>query len=384
MNGLSMSMGGKRRSLCLSILGTRGIPAAHGGFETFAEHLALYLTKKGWQVTVYCQTSTGNQDVSGDWRGINRVVIPVAGSGAFSTIVFDWKSTFAVRQDTDVVLVLGYNTASFGLLHRLRRIPSVINMDGIEWKRAKWRWWQRVWLYLNERAAGLLGSKLIADHPGIREHLKRGLFGRDDIEVIPYGANRIESTDASILNPFGIEEGRYALVIARPEPENQILEIVQAFSAKPRGMRLQVLGRFEPADNAYHAKVMSAASDEVVFSGAIYDKTVVSALRYHCALYVHGHTVGGTNPSLVEALGAGSAVLAHDNLFNRWVAGEGAAYFANEVDCMRCFDDLLGKTATLERMRASSRERFEASFTWESVLDKYEKVLLSVVSDRLS
>lgn len=368
----------------LSILGTRGIPAAHGGFETFAEKLALFLVDKGWQVTVYCQVY-GNRSMCIDmWHGVRRINIHVMRKGALGTVLFDWKSTLLAARSADVVLVLGYNTAIFSLLYRLKKIPNVINMDGIEWKRAKWRWWQRAWLYGNERIAGLLGTRLIADHPGIREHLSRGWLGRDDIEIIPYGADRVESADAGMFAGLAVEASRYALMVARPEPENQILEIVRAFSVKPRGLRLLVLGRFDVPGNPYHAQVMSVASDEVMFPGAIYDKTVVSALRYHCLLYVHGHTVGGTNPSLVEALGAGSPVLAHDNHFNRWVAGEGAAYFVAEADCGRRFDELLGDASALSRMRAASRERFEAAFTWDEVLVTYERVLLQAAGSNHS
>jgi glycosyltransferase involved in cell wall biosynthesis len=361
------------------IAGTRGIPAAHGGFETFAEHLALYLVNRGWRVSVFCQADMSGADDGGNWYGISRVVIPVAKCGALGTIVFDWKSTLTAVRSADIVLVLGYNTAIFSLLYRLKKIPNVINMDGIEWKRAKWRWWQRAWLYGNERIAGLLGTRLIADHPGIREHLSRGWLGRRDIEVIPYGADLIESADVAPLCALGLVSRGYLLVIARPEPENQILEIVRGFSARTRGIRLVVLGYFDPEVNSYHATVLAAASNEVTFPGAIYDKATVASLRFHALLYVHGHTVGGTNPTLVEALGAGSAVLAHDNFFNRWVAGDGAAYFISEADCSHRFDELLSDRDRLDKMRVWSRKRFAEQFQWDDVLGKYERLLANLV-----
>lgn len=121
--------------------------------------------------------------------------------------------------------------------------------------------------------------------------------------------------------------------------------------------------------------IIEAASDEVVFLGAIYDATIVKALRCYCRLYVHGHTVGGTNPSLIEALGAGSAVLAHDNKFNRWVAGEGSAYFTNLDDCSGKFDDLLDAPVLLNEMAAASLHQFNKQFTWQEVLGQYETLL---------
>lgn len=164
-------------------------------------------------------------------------------------------------------------------------------------------------------------------------------------------------------------------MIARAEPENSLLEIVSGFSRKPRGMNLVVLGKYDKA-HAYQRRVLEAASDEVKFVGAIYDKQIVSALRFHSMLYVHGHQVGGTNPSLVEALGAGNAVLAHDNKFNRWVAGEGAEYFDGADGCAAAFDSLVGDEPRLARMREASRLRHRGEFTWEKILGEYESLLL--------
>ena len=167
----------------------------------------------------------------------------------------------------------------------------------------------------------------------------------------------------------------FALVIARPEPENSILELVKAFSAKSRGMPLVMLGNYDRKKNSYHSTVISATSNEVLFPGTIYDKFLVEALRFHTSLYIHGHTVGGTNPSLVEALGAESPVLAHGNKFTRWVAGPGAYYFQGELECANRPDVLLGNEVELAHMRNMSRARFREAFTWDQVLVSYEKLL---------
>jgi glycosyltransferase involved in cell wall biosynthesis len=137
-----------------------------------------------------------------------------------------------------------------------------------------------------------------------------------------------------------------------------------------------VLGNFTPESNAFHNAVMDAASEEVIFPGAIYEPTVVQALRFFSRFYLHGHRVGGTNPSLVEALGAGCAVIAHDNHFNRWVAGEGAAYFKDEASCAELIDRLLPDLAAVNVMKASSKQRFHECFTWGQVLQEYEQLLL--------
>lgn len=364
----------KARSI--SVIGTRGIPAGHGGFETFAEHLALYLTSKGWSVTVYCQGNEGDigqfEDV---WKGVHRVVIPVTREGALGTMEFDWKSISDVLVcRPDVVLTLGYNTAAFCLRLRTGGLVNLINMDGLEWRRKKWKFHQRAWLWLNERFGCWLGNRLIADHPVIAEHLATRV-DRTKITMIPYGAESIANAPTAPLEVLGLSGVRYGLVIARPEPENSILEIVAAFSRKKRGAKLVVLGKFDAEKNDYHRQVLSAASDEVVFPGAIYDSAKLQALRKHAYFYGHGHRVGGTNPSLVEALGAGNAVIAHDNAFNRWVAGQGGRYFISESDCDMLISTLLGDETTVALMQKAASERFESEFRWSVILAQYEALL---------
>lgn len=357
----------------LFILGTRGIPAQHGGFETFAEKLALYFTAKGHSVTVYCQKDSGAREEI-DWRGIRLINIPVQGDGAFSTIKFDFLVTLDALKRKGLFLLLGYNTASFNILQRLCRQTLLINMDGIEWKRQKWGVIAKTWFWLNERLGCWFGNHLVADHPRIKDHLATRVSA-DKITMIPYGGDEVLAADASLLAQYGLTEGNYSIIIARPEPENSFLEMVQGFSSKRRDHKLVVLGNFDFQNNPYHQQVKNAASDEVIFPGAIYDAPVVQALRFYCRFYLHGHRVGGTNPSLVEALGAGCAVIAHDNHFNRWVAGEEAAYFANEAACAQLFNQLLTDDARLEKMRAASRREFQARFTWEHILSQYEALL---------
>jgi glycosyltransferase involved in cell wall biosynthesis len=364
---------GNNHMKTLRILGTRGIPAAHGGFETFAEHLALYLRSCGWRVIVYCQESGQGEIFEDTWQGIERVRIPVKGNGSWSSIVFDWISIKHAAKHQDLCLTLGYNTAIFDILLRVKGIPNVINMDGIEWIRAKWGKGAKAWFWLNDWIGCLTGNHLVADHPAIKTHLMTRVSG-DKITMIPYGAVPVESAPQEPVRALNLEPGRYLTVIARPEPENSLLEIVKAFSQKRRGYKLAVLGCYEPG-NAYHNTVRAAASDEVVFLGAIYDAPTVQALRFHSAAYVHGHQVGGTNPSLVEALGAGNAVIAHDNRFNRWVAGKGAFYFDSVDSLASQFEQLLSDTQTLDKMRGASRQRFQQALTWPIVLSQYEDLL---------
>ncbi|MEL7938658.1 DUF1972 domain-containing protein [Pseudomonas delhiensis] len=358
----------------LFILGIRGVPAQHGGFETFAEKLALYLKDRQWQVTVYCQEEGSGDNWSSTWKGVQRIHIPVKGSGAASTVAFDWKATQHACKQDGLFLTLGYNTAIFNFLQRLAGQVNIFNMDGIEWRRDKWGIIAKSWFWLNERAGCWAGNHLIADHPRIKDHLATRVRPAK-ITTIPYGAERITEANPALLEPYKITPGNYSIIIARPEPENSFLEMVRAFSMRKRDHQLVVLGNFSPEINPFHKKVIDAASDEVIFPGAIYDASIVQALRFYSRFYLHGHRVGGTNPSLVEALGAGCAVIAHDNHFNRWVAGPQAAYFSDEAACAALLDQILEDESGIKIMKSASRERFDEQFTWDQVMLDYERLL---------
>jgi len=355
------------------ILGTHGVPAAYGGFETAAENIGLFLVRRGWRVVVYCQLPGAGPITEDVWRGIERVNIPVDLPGWRGTSRFDWLSIKHACQFNDVCLTLGYNTGIYNFLQRLKGIPNVINMDGIEWSRSRWGFTKQAILYINERFAAAYGNTLIADHPEIEKYLRTRAPARK-IVTITYGADPVPDAPVSHVTEIGLEPKSYFNLIARPIPENNILEIVKGFSVAPRGRKLVVLGKFL-AEDSYHQEVLAAASNEVIFPGAIYEPERVKAIRFHSIGYVHGHTVGGTNPSLVEALAAGNPVIAHDNVYNNWVAGEAALYFTDADSFAEKVDALLGNQSLMDAMRQAALKRFEEEFTWHRVAGQYEEVL---------
>jgi len=357
----------------LIILGIRGVPAAHGGFESFAERFAPWMVQHGWKVTVYCQGSQTGERYEDMWEGCRRVHLPVSGDGPYASIVFDVKSMMEAVRTEGVLLTLGYNTGFLSVYARLRRRVNLINMDGIEWRRAKYTKVQQAYLWLNERLAAMSGNILIADHPEIARH-HAAHADESKIKMIPYGSEKIDSADLTQLAKFGLAQDEFFTVIARPEPENSILEIVRAFSRRPRGIKLVVLGKYDD-NNTYHQAVLAAASDEVIFTGAIYNKPMLHALRLFSLAYIHGHQVGGTNPSLVEALGAGSAIVAHDNEFNRWVAGGAALYFSSEDECELQIESLILSASIRDRLRVCARHRWIDEFTWAAILNAYHDII---------
>ncbi len=362
----------KRHSLI--ILGTRGIPAAHGGFETFAEHLALFLVARGWHVVVYCQlnvASVGQRMTVDMWRGVERRHIGVASTGPRATLEFDWHSIRDAATIPGVCLVLGYNSAVFLTYLRFLGRRILTNMDGIEWRRRKWGMGARAWLWANEWIAAWVSHRLVADHPVIADHLATRR-PRGAIATIPYGGNPVQNETETPLRALGLDPGAYLVCIARIEPDNNILTIVEAFSRRARGTKLVVIGNFCD-DNPYHDRIREAASAEVLFPGAIYDKSLLATLRHHARAYLHGHTVGGTNPSLVEALWAGNAVIAHDNPYNRWTAGEAGCFFADADGCDRLIARVLEDDAMVARLGQAARHQAASRFDWSDILGAYER-----------
>ncbi len=358
----------------LRILGTHGVPAAYGGFETAAENVAHYLVSKGWRVVVYCQADGNGPSVDDVWRGIERVTIPVDRPGWRGTSKFDWLCIQHAAKYRDVCLTFGYNTGIYNYPLRLKGIKNVINMDGIEWARTRWGLVKQAILYVNERFAVWFGNHLIADHPEIEKYLWTRAPARK-VTTITYGAHAVSSAPEESVRALGLEPGQYLNLIARPIPENSILELVKGFSRGRRGCKLVVLGNFDSQKDEYHRQVLEAASDEVLFPGAIYDPDTVAALRFHSIGYLHGHKVGGTNPSLVEAMAAGNPIIAHDNAYNRWVAQSGAIYFTDEQGADVCITRFLADAGLREELGRNSRARHSEEFTWEHVAGQYEKLL---------
>jgi len=361
----------------VNILGIRGLPAAHGGFETFAAKLAPYLIDRGHEVVVYCQEDSGPfERWEDEWQGIKRVHFRPRSGGSLGTIEFDLKCVIDVLHDkSSIDLVLGYNTGIFTLILRAKKRKIAINMDGIEWKRAKWGLIAKSWFYINEIFAANFCSIPIADHPEIARHVDKRCLKKS--VMIPYGAEKVLSGNEKTIKALGLEPNNFFVSIARIEPENSILEIVCAFKQAPSEAKLLVLGKLDD-DNSYHRQVRAEATSNVIFAGAIYDAEKVASIRKFSRAYIHGHQVGGTNPSLVEALGAGSAVIAHDNRFNKWVCGEKQFFFSNISSLVEQLHFVWHNKESRKSASIAALTRFETAFRWEDILARYEKVLLSL------
>lgn len=361
----------------LAILGTRGIPARYGGFETFAEELAVRLVRSGVEVTVYCESAGGAEPES--YKGVRLKYITSPKIGPLTPIFFDTRCLIDARKKFDVVYLLGYGVSAFCFIPRIYGSSVWINMDGIEWGRAKWGLAARIYIKSMEAVAMYTPNRIIADAQGIKDFLERRYRRVPPCDVIAYGAHVFENVPQDmVLSDMGLTIGEYYLVVCRLEPENHLLEIIEGFNASGSALPLVIVGNHN-IDTAYIRKLKAVSGKGVKFVGAVYDQTKLKALRYYCKAYFHGHSVGGTNPSLLEALGCGNLLIAHDNPFNREVAGDCGLYFKSPEDIPALISRVEGlSNDRRSELSAKARRIIKERYDWDAIADTYLKLLNSL------
>jgi glycosyltransferase involved in cell wall biosynthesis len=354
------------------MVGTRGVPARYGGFETCVEEVGSRLAAAGHDVVVYCRSGDGGASDRPDrYRGMALVHLPAVRRRSLETLSHTALSVgHLTAHPTDVVLL--FNAANAPLLPvvRLRRLPVATHVDGLEWQRAKWSGAGRRYYRLAESLAVRWSDAIIADAEGIRSYYEHE-FGAE-ADVISYGAPVIHPERPELLAELDLEPRRYHLVVARFEPENHVEMIVEGYCKSEARDPLVVVGAAPYADR-YTARVKEIADPRVRFLGAVWDQSRLDELYANALTYQHGHSVGGTNPSLLRAIGAGAPTDAFSVSFNREVLGEAGRYWstADEV------------TALVERAEADreatclrgerGRER-AALYRWDDVAAAYEEL----------
>lgn len=352
----------------IGILGTRGIPNAYGGFEQFAQYLSEGLVQRGHSVWVY--NSSDHPYQQKEWRGIHIIhckdwegMIGTAGQ-----FLYDYNCLRDARgRSFDVLLQLGYTSNS--VWHRLwpKGMLNVINMDGLEWKRSKYGPVTRKFLVRAEKWAARHGDVLIADSVGIQDYIRQK-YDREAI-YIPYGADIPQTFDAGKLAQWDLRPDGYHLLMARMEPENNIEMIVQGWMASEKKKPLVLIGN--PGNSFGQYLVKTYRDDGLRFIGAIYDADTVNALRHFSTIYFHGHSVGGTNPSLLEAMAAGCTIAAHDNTFNKAILGKEGWYFS----CSKEVHDILDRVPD-PAWREKNLQKIKILYNWGKIIDQYEGVFL--------
>lgn len=356
----------------LAILGTRGIPARYGGFETFAERLASGLARRGYDVTVYCESHGKAQPEK--FQGVHLRYIPAPDFGPLATVVYDARCLWDARSCFDVVYMLGYGAAPFCMIPRAWKREVWINPDGLEWARAKWGLLGRRYFRLMEWVSVRAVDHVIADAASIATSLRSRHRRMARCSVIPYGCEVIERPPApGTLSQWELEPDGYYLIVCRLEPENHVLEILKAFERCGSKRQLVVAGNL--VGNGYVEKLKSIKDRRIRMIGTVYEREKLACLRYHCFAYFHGHCVGGTNPSLLEAMGCGNLIFAHDNPFNRETLGNCGLYFADALELEKTIEGAEAGSRDLERLREAARKRAREKYRWSDVIDSYERLL---------
>ena len=358
----------------VALLGTRGVPAQYGGFETAVEEIGARLAERGYNVTVYCR-NPGQTLMS--YRGMRLVNVPAIKHRMTETLSHTALSTAhaIIKDKPDVVLMLNAGNAPMLKPLALAGIPAAIHLDGLESRREKWRGMGARYYRWAERAAVKSGDVVIADAQAIADHAQRQ-YGRS-CTVIPYGAEVIEP-GADRLTKLGVTEGKYHLIVARLEPENHVLDAVHAYRQSAEVLPLIVVGS-APYAQWYIDKIKAAAAGDprIRLVGSIYDAELLDQLYGHARTYIHGHSVGGTNPSLLRAMGAGAPVLAFDVEFNREVTAGQAFFWADATALTELLDEISTGAfdARLRELGALGQARIAEHYQWDAVTDRYEDVI---------
>ena len=364
------------------MVGTRGVPARYGGFETCVEEVGRRLADRGHRVVVYCRDVGGDRsarpDLPAEYRGMHLVHHGAMKRRTLETLSHTGLSVaHLARHRTDVALVFNSANAPWLPVLRAARIPVATHVDGLEWQRAKWGPTGRRYYLASERLAVRWSDALIADAAGIQDYYT-AKFGADT-DLISYGAP-ITGPAFDRIVELGLDPQGYHLVVARFEPENHVDVIVEGYAASSAQRPLIVVGSAPYADD-YIRRVHDLGDSRVTFLGGVWDQDLLDQLYANAYTYLHGHSVGGTNPSLLRAIGASAPTTAYDVVFNREVLGEAGLYFSSAADVARHVDATEADAELTSSRRADSLLRARA-YDWDDVADRYEDLCRRLAGSR--
>lgn len=357
------------KTMKVAILGTRGIPNNYGGFEQCAEFLAKGLVERGFDVYVYNSHDHPYQEKI--WNGVNIIHCydPEGKIGTFGQFIYDLNCIRDSRKRYfDIILQLGYTSSSVWGPLLPRRTIVTTNMDGLEWKRTKFSKAVQRFLLEGERLAVQYSSFLIADSLGIKDYLK-DKYNKDSI-YIAYGAHEFNNPDAKVLSDYALLPYQYNMLIARLEPENSIETILDGARSATVKIPFIVVGKHETKYGEYLKEKYSGES-HIRFVGGIYNLQVLNNIRYYSNLYFHGHTVGGTNPSLLEAMSSHSLICANDNAFNKYILQSDGLYFNTSSDVAVAIETVRKEGLQYTPMIEANLAKIRGIFSWDQIIDLY-------------
>ena len=365
----------------VAIVGARGIPASYGGFETFAEEISVHLVRNyGFHMTVVCdaEQASANQGLT-EYKGVQLRYSRF--SKGKDAIRFYHDSIKRVVEDHDIVYSCGPAGGLFGwLVHRHGKI-MMTNPDGLNSQRSKWSYPVKIGFRMFERAASYFSDRVVCDSAAIERYV-RERYGCMHTDVVEYGAyvnpyvqpaeHEKRALADKVLAELGLVSGQYHLVVSRLEPENNVEPVIRGYQLADRKWPLVIVGNIKPT--GYVHRLQQVAGEQVRFVGGIYDKEKLAIVRAHAASYFHGHSVGGTNPSLLEAMGSRNLCVCHDNLFNREVVGEFGLFFADAGQVSAHLGNIEMNAARFEPLRDGVLLKVRDYYNWDNMAEKYRRI----------
>lgn len=366
-----MAHGTSGDTLRIAMIGTRGVPAAYGGFETAVEEIGKRLVERGHEVTVYCRHAEAPRPTH--HFGMKLVHLPALRFKAAETLSHTALSVLhaSIVARHDMAFVFNAANAPFVPILRARGMPTAVHVDGLEWKRDKWSGAGRRYYLHVEKLAVRWADALIADAKGIADYYAAKFDA--DTELLTYGSPILRDVKFDRLAQLGLESGKFHLVVARFEPENHVDMIVRGYSQSDAEYPLVVVGS-APYSASYTESIekIASADPRIHLLGGVWDQQQLDQLYAHALTYGHGHSVGGTNPSLLRAMGGATAVIAFDVDFNREVLGEHGIYFGSSDDFQRQITLAERRAPEFFAVGERLQRRAESTYNWDGVSAGYE------------
>ena len=361
----------------IAILGTRGVPANYGGFETCAEEISVRMSEKGHKTTVYCRKND-YEDRPPQYRGVNLVYLPcIKGkiTETFSHTLFSIMHSLFIK--TDVIYVMNAANGPLCIIPRILGKKVIINVDGLEWKRKKWGYIAKKYYLFSEWFCSIIATRIISDAIGIKEYYLNKY--NTDSTFIAYGANIEKSTKVELLIEYGLKPDEYLFVASRLEPENNADITVRAMELLQTNKKLVIAGGAN-YKSEYIKSIMNTNDERIIFLGPVYAEGHIKELHCNCFAYIHGNEVGGTNPALLKAMGYGNMVFASDNVFNNEVLSDaGISYKKDPSDLATKLQKIIDNPEIREEYKHKAVNRIKQCYTWEKITNDYIKLFKSLL-----
>ncbi len=367
-----------KNKLKIAILGSRGIPAKYGGFESITQELSIGLANRGCQVYVACESNWFKLLPYANYKGVMLVYFPIISSiRVIGEFLYDLLAVVWASFRVDVIYMLGYGSVVSLVFPRLLGKVVVVNVDGLEWKRRKFHPFLRFILKCFEMITVKVANYVVVDSRNIGFHYQRN-YSIESV-YIPNAVREIEPHSSVTLVKFNLKELEYYLVVARLEPENNIDLIIEGFKRSKSKKKLVIVGNLIKTDYISQLVQLKGKNDEIMFMGGIYDKNVLTTLRYYCYAYLHGHEVGGTSPSLLEALSCSNAIISLDVPYNREVLGNAALYFKRDpLDLEEQIHKLENDVDLFEMMKKNGYLIYNDKYKVQNMVSSFEAFLMNI------